>query len=176
MGWKGRWAVLLLIALCCPVTVYVMGRRLPEEFTVTVSGVVPASVDRTWELVSDTAEGPTWRTGLRHSKYLPPQNGDFCWEEMQSEIGFDLCLQEQVPPMRQVVRFSHDDKDDDTPFHGTWTWELAPIDATRTRVTITERHTQSPTIWRFIHHYLSNEDSAAKQYLKDLQVESVRQR
>ena len=177
MSWKSGWIALGLLAVCGLVTVYVMGRRLPEEYTASVTGIVPTPIDRVWELVSDTAQNANWRTGIHYLRHLDPQDGDFCWEEQQSELSIPFCLQEQKPPFRQVVRMTHAPRGEGaSSFRGTWTWELSPDGPERTRVTITERSTSTPPVWRFIGHYVAKEDSPVKQYLKDLQAESVRQR
>ena len=177
MSWKSGWIALLVLALCGLAAVYVLGRRVPEEHTVSISGIVPAPINRVWELVSDTPQNSNWRTGIHYLRHLDPQDGEFCWEEQQSELSIPLCLQEQEPPIRQVVRMTHAPKGEGpSSFRGTWTWELAPDGPGRTHVTITERATKTPPLWRFVEHYVTKEDSSVKQYLKDLQVESVRQR
>ena len=55
----------------------------------------------------------------------------FAEQSSMGEVPFEVVSQD--PPRRQVVRVI----DDDQPFGGTWTWELAP-NGSGTRVTLTE--------------------------------------
>ncbi|RXH56015.1 hypothetical protein GRAN_2872 [Granulicella sibirica] len=163
--------------MCGFAAVEVMGRRVPEERIASVTGIVPASIDRVWELVSDTPQNSNWRTGIHYLRHLDPQDGEFCWEEQQSELSIPFCIQEQQPPFRQVIRMTHAPRGEGpNPFRGIWIWDLEPDGPARTRITITEHTRKRSPVWRFIEHYVTKEDSPVKQYLKDLQAESVRQR
>jgi hypothetical protein len=75
-----------------------------------------------------------------------------------------LCVEVTEPLKTRVVRIA----DKDLPFGGTWTYELEPSGADQTKLTITERGTTGPAIWRFVGHYLIGEDSNLKKYESDL--------
>lgn len=171
MKWLRGLAGILLVLLVAVAVMYGLGRRLPVEHVAMASGLVEASQDRVWELISDTAEQPNWRTDLVG---VMPHKGDgesSCWVEATRSMEMPLCLMVEEPKVRRVVRVG----DPTLPFAGTWTYELAPV-AAGTAVTITERGRVRPALWRFVGHYVMGEDTNVKQYLKDLQVEAVRQR
>jgi uncharacterized protein YndB with AHSA1/START domain len=153
--------VILLIIFC---VAYVMGSRLPNDHTASASVVLPASQERVWTLITDVKSQPSWRSDL---KSIEPWQGDStgtCWVEVQSGMKMPLCVEVTEPLKTRVVRIA----DKDLPFGGTWTYELEPSGADQTKLTITERGTTGPAIWRFVGHYLIGEDSNLKKYESDL--------
>jgi uncharacterized protein YndB with AHSA1/START domain len=158
LGWL---SVVIVLAIC---TAIFMGSRLPVEHTASVADTIPASQQKVWGLITDPAAMPKWRTGLKAVTLLPPENGAPCWAEMQSSMVMPLCADVRVEPARQVVRIA----DPKLPFGGTWTYELEPAGESATKVTITERGTTGPAMWRFVGHYVMGEDGSIKQYLSDL--------
>ena len=68
-------------------------------------------------------------------------------------------------PTTRVVRIA----DPNLSYGGIWTYELAPIDANSTRLTITENGFTNTWLFRFVGHYIFHEDSHIKQYEADLQ-------
>jgi hypothetical protein len=171
MKWSRGVAGILMAVVAGVAVVYGMGRRLPAEHVATAAGVVGASQDKVWELITDTAQEANWRSGLLAVKPLPEQGGSPCWTEAGGGMLMPLCVMVEEPEVRRVVRVG----DASLPFGGTWTWELAPV-AGGTMVTITERATVERALWRFRGHYVMGDDTNVKQYLKDLQAEAVRRR
>jgi hypothetical protein len=143
---------------------FVMGSRVPVEHTVTDAEVIPASQEKVWSLITDTASQPNWRTGLKAVSPLPGENGATCWAEVTSGMTMPLCADVREAPVRQVVRIA----DPKLPFGGTWTYVLEPAGENATKVTITENGTTGPAMWRFVDHYILHEDGEIKQYLGDL--------
>jgi hypothetical protein len=126
--------------------------------------VIPASQEKVWSLITDTASQANWRTGLKAVSPLPSQNGATCWAEVESGMTMPLCADVREAPVRQVVRIA----DPKLPFGGTWTYVLEPVGENATKVTITENGTTGPAMWRFVDHYILHEDGEIKQYLGDL--------
>ncbi len=153
---------MVIVAAIC--VALVMGSRVPVAHTVTVSETIPASQEKVWSLITDTAAQPNWRTGLKSIHPLPSEHGATCWAEVESGMTMPLCADVREAPMRQVVRIA----DPKLPFGGTWTYVLAPMGENATQVTITENGTTGPMMWRFVDHYILHEDGEIKQYLSDL--------
>jgi hypothetical protein len=158
LGWL---SVVIVLVLC---TAMFMGSRLPVEHTASVTETIPASQQKVWGLITDPAEMPKWRTGLKAVTMLPPENGAPCWAEVQSGMTMSLCADVREEPSRQVVRIA----DPKLPFGGSWTYEVEPAGENATKVTIIEHGTTGPAMWRFVGHYVIGEDGSIKQYLNDL--------
>jgi len=158
LGWLSVViAIAFLVAL-------VLGSRVPVAHTVSVSETIPASQEKVWGLMTDTAAMPQWRTGLKAVSPLPSQNGATCWAEVTSGMTMPLCADVREAPVRQVVRIA----DSKLPFGGNWVYVLEPAGENATKVTITENGTTGPAMWRFVDHYILHEDGEIRQYLGDL--------
>jgi hypothetical protein len=158
LGWL---SVVIVVAIAAAA---VMGSRLPVEHTASVTDTVPASQQRVWQMITDVAAQPRWRTALKAVTLLAPEGNAPCWAEIQSSMTMPLCADVREEPTRQVVRIA----DPKLPFGGTWTYVLEPAGADSTKVTITEHGTTGPAMWRFVGHYFMGEDGSIKQYLSDL--------
>jgi uncharacterized protein YndB with AHSA1/START domain len=158
LGWL---SVLIVLAFLGAIFV---GSRIPAAHTVSVSDTIPASQEKVWGLITDTASMPQWRTGLKAVSALPSENGAVCWAEVTSGMTMPLCADVREAPVRQVVRIA----DPKLPFGGNWVYVLEPAGENATKVTITENGTTGPAMWRFVDHYILHEDGAIKTYLSDL--------
>ncbi len=156
--------VFVVLLLATAIVIF-MGSRLPVAHTATVSGIVPGSQERVWGLITDVERQPGWRSGLKAVEMLPAGAEGPCWTEVQTGMKMPLCVTSSEAPRRRVVRIA----DPKLPFGGDWTYELEGAGAAATKVTITERGTTGPAMWRFAGHYLMHEDGQIKQYLKDLE-------
>ena len=155
---------LIVIALAFTVML-ILGAMQPRAHTATAGVVVNAPQSVVWQRIEDTAQQPTWRTGLSAVEQLPPQNGHTCWMEVQKMGKMPLCEVLTAAPSTRIVAIA----DPKLPFGGTWTYELTAIDPTTTRISITENGTTGPLLYRFMGHYLFHEDTMIKQYEADLQ-------
>jgi hypothetical protein len=153
--------VILLVALG---VVYAMGSRLPNDHTTSASINLPASQTRVWQLITDVKAQAAWRSGLKAVEPWQGSAAEECWLEVQSGMKMPLCVEVTEPQKTRVVRIA----DKNLPFGGTWTYELEPSGPDQTKLTITERGTTGPAIWRFIGHYMMGEDSQIKTYESDL--------
>jgi hypothetical protein len=143
----------------------VLGGMLPRAHTATASVIVSAPQAVVWQRIEDVASQPTWRTGLNAVQMLPSRNGHPCWLEIQKYGKMPLCEELAAPPATRVVQIA----DPNLSFGGIWTFELSPVDAQSTHVSITENGTTGPWLWRFAGHYIFQEDTMIKQYEADLQ-------
>jgi hypothetical protein len=145
--------------------VLVMGALQPRNHTASATVVVNAPQAVVWQRIENVQTQPTWRSGLSAVQILPPQDGFTCWQETSSFGKMPLCEALVNPPSTRVVRIA----DPNLPYGGLWTYELAPVDANSTRVTITENGFTNPWFFRFVGHYIFHEDTQIKQYEADLQ-------
>ncbi len=157
--------VLLLLVAVCVVVVLVMGSRLPREHRASASAVIAAPQARVWQIIEDINAQPSWRPGLIAVEALPADNGHRCWTEVQKHMRMPLCEVLAAAPTTRIVHIA----DPNLAFGGDWVYELQPIDANSTRLTITENGTTGPVIWRFAGHYIFHEDTTIKQYESALQ-------
>ncbi len=152
-------------------TVWVLGSRVPLEHVATASGVVSAGQDRVWEIVTDVPTQAGWRKGISSTRRIEPISPN-CWTEARSSVAVALCEVEMTPRKRMVLRIV----EPTAGFGGDWTYELAPVDEGRTRITITERTVIRSALFRFVGRYVMRGDTAVQQYVEDLQAEAVRVR
>lgn len=177
MNWLRNLVGLALVSAAAFGLMYWMGSRVPVEHRAIASEVIEASQDRVWELVSDTATHPTWRTGLVsvkpiEQKDLEGPEDNRCWVEWHRSLKLTFCLVEEQPKSRRVVRIAGKNAG----FSGTWTYALRPVTAHTTEITITEDGTVRPPLWRFLGYYFMGEDTNVKIFLRDLQAEAIRKR
>jgi uncharacterized protein YndB with AHSA1/START domain len=154
--------IVLLIAVC---VVYLVGARLPVDHTASATVDLPAPPEKVWKLLVDVKSQPSWRTGLKSVEpWQDPSSTQECWVEVQSGVKMPLCVEVTEPLKTRVVRIA----DKNLPFGGTWTYELEAVGQDQSKLTITERGTTGPAIWRFVGHYVMGDDSSIKTYESDL--------
>jgi len=170
MTWmRGLIGLGLLGVIALTVMIW-MGRRVPVAHRAVASGRVEASQDVVWELMDQPATYPQWRTWLYKTSKQPGEND--CWIESYRQGDVMLCTVEETPKVRKVLRmaekFGH--------FSGTWTYTLEPLGEHATKVTVMEDDLVHSSLQRFIGYYLVGEQTHAKQFVADLQVEAVHRR
>jgi hypothetical protein len=170
MSWMRGLGGLAVVPAIAFGVVYWMGLRLPVEHRAVASGRVEATQDRVWALVDEPATHPAWRKGIL--KVAMQQGDGRCWIESYRPMELTLCVVDEVPKVRKVVRIGGTD----TRFGGTWTYELRPLGPDATVVTVTEDGFVHRPLWRFMGRYVMGEQTSAKQFVADLQAEAVRKR
>ena len=156
---------LLLLILCAVGVMLVMGSMLPHAHSASASIDVAAPQARVWLLIENNSTQPAWRTGLLSVEPMPDQNGHPCWIEVQKHMRMSLCEDLAAPPSTRIVRIA----DPSLPFGGDWVYQLQPIDANSSRLTITENGTTGPAFYRFVGHYIMHENASIKQFEADVQ-------
>jgi uncharacterized protein YndB with AHSA1/START domain len=156
--------VLIVIALAFTVML-VMGGMQPRAHTASVATDINAPIAVVWQRIEDTAQQPSWRTGLSAVQPMPAQNGHICWMEIQKMGKMPLCEVLTAAPNTRIVAIA----DPNLPYGGTWTYQLTETSPTTTHIAITENGTTGPWFFRFVGHYIFHEDTMIKQYEADLQ-------
>jgi len=145
-----RWVVGIVGALVVIVlVVVVIGYLLPQSHVASMSARYAAPPDTVWATLTDVQAFPQWRPALSRVEVLPDENGRPGWREHGKDDVITYRVVESDRPRRLVTRIA----DDNLPFGGTWTYELAPAGA-GTRLTITERGEVYNPIFRFVSRFI----------------------
>lgn len=132
--------VVLLIAI-----VVAVGAMLPKSHVAARSARYAASPDALWASLTEPASFPQWRDGVTRVELLPDDAGQRGWREYTKHDAVAYRVLESQAPRRFVARIA----DENLPYGGTWTYELAPAN-TGTRLTITERGEIYNPVFRFV--------------------------
>jgi hypothetical protein len=117
------------------------------------------------QVVFDTISDPNgWRTGVHRIESVYPINGRERWKEIdKDENGVTYELVESTRPLRRVTRIV----DENLPYSGTWTLEIAPAPGGST-LSITERGEVKNPIFRFVSRFVMGHHRTIDTYLRDL--------
>jgi uncharacterized protein YndB with AHSA1/START domain len=124
---------LLAAPLVLALLVVAAGLFLPREHRVTRVLHLKAAPEAVWQVVSDHAQDPRWRSDVAEVVRLADREGQPVWEDRfrnGQRIAYRTLA--SAPP-RQLVRRIVDQER----FGGTWTYDLTPEGA-GTRLAITE--------------------------------------
>jgi uncharacterized protein YndB with AHSA1/START domain len=145
-----RWVLGIVGILVVVVLVVVaIGYTLPKAHVASVSARYAAPPEALWATLTDVAAFPQWRNDLRRVELLPDENGQRGWREHGKNDVITYRVVTSDPPRRLVTRIA----DENLPYGGTWTYELAPADA-GTRLTITERGEVYNPVFRFVSRFI----------------------
>jgi uncharacterized protein YndB with AHSA1/START domain len=151
----------LLVALV--VIVCVVGYLLPKSHVASVSAHFAAPPDSIWTSLTDVNAFPTWRPAVSRVELLPDENGQRGWRELGQHDAVTYRVVESVAPRRLVTRIA----DQNLPYGGTWTYELAPA-GSGTRLTITEHGEVYNPIFRFVSRFVLGHTSTMDGVLRAL--------
>jgi uncharacterized protein YndB with AHSA1/START domain len=150
--------ILALIAL-----VLVVGWTLPVRHQVSREATYAAAPDSLFATLVRVAAFPTWRSGIRRIEVLPAVAGHRSFREVGKDGALTYVVDEEVPPRRLVTRIA----DQNLPFGGRWTYELAPSGA-GTTLRITEDGEVYNPVYRFVSRFVLGHATTINQFLKDL--------
>jgi len=173
----GRIVLILILAvLVAGVIAYADGASLPINHSVSVAGVVPASPDKVFALISDVAGGAAWRSAVKSVTMLTPGDGpngkqDHWVEHLgHGQTMTFLAVRSEAPTRRDVQL-----DDPNASYGGTWTYELSPgPSAGTTSLRITETGFIKPPIYRFMMAHVFGPTSNLDQYMADIKAAAGR--
>ena len=164
-----KWVVRLVVAFVGLVAVVLsVGLLLPEKHRASESARFQVGTEQLWNVVTNFAAYPTWRTGVSAVERLPDMNGHAVWKEIDSHNeGIPYETVESVPHKRLVRRIA----DPTLPFGGTWTFDFqaAPEGA---MLTITEDGEVYNPVFRFVSRFIFGHTKNIHGYLSDLQTKA----
>ncbi len=162
----------VVILLIVGVAVYVDGANLPINHTVSVTGVVPASQDKVFSLITKVANGADWRPAVKSVTVLQQEQGRDHWVEHLDHGQFMtfLAVRTEAPTRRDVQL-----DEPKASYGGTWTYELTPgPSATSTTLRITESGFVKPPLYRFVMAHVFGPTHNLDQYMKDIQTAAAK--
>lgn len=92
----GIIGVLIAIVVLAGIIAVVVGHRLPEQHTATVTREIPAPLVRVAARVRDTAAQPTWRSGLSRIEITDGTQGAVRYVEYGSNGEIPFVFREVV--------------------------------------------------------------------------------
>ncbi len=158
-----RWLITVgaVFAALFGVAVFV-GRSVPVEHSVTVTGVFPVGVETLWTAATDYRGYPLWRSGIDEVERLPDMDGAVAWEERGSAGQITMMIEESSPPHRFVARVV-----DEEDFGGTWTFVMEEVEA-GSRLSLTEDGEVYNPFFRFMSHYVLGYEGALETFMEEL--------
>lgn len=166
----GIVGALLAIVVVTGIIAVLVGRRLPERHTATVTRDIPAPLARVASIVRDIEAQPSWRTGVKRIVVSERPAGALRYVEHGSNGEIPFVFREVVPDreFKSVI------DTDALPFGGEWTFTLTPLDSTRTQVTIREDGVVRSALFRFVSTYLMGHTRTIDGYLDNLAAAAPR--
>ena len=159
-----RWVLGIVGVLVAVVLlVVVVGYLLPTSHVASMSAQYAASPDSIWVSLTDVAAFPQWRRDVQRVEILADENGQRGWREHANGDVITYRIVEADPPRRLVSRIA----DENLPFGGTWTYQLAP-DGSGTRLTITENGEVYNPIFRFVSRFIIGHTATMEGVLRAL--------
>ncbi|MFN0099309.1 MAG: SRPBCC domain-containing protein [Gemmatimonadaceae bacterium] len=155
---------LVAILVVAGIIVVLVGRRLPERHTASVTREIPAPLVRVASLVRDVEAHPSWRTGLTRVEIMDRPEGAVRYVEHGSNGEIPFVFRELVPDreFKSVI------DTEALAFGGEWSFTLVELDSARTRITIREDGVVRSALFRFVSTYLMGHTSTIEAYLDDL--------
>lgn len=154
--------VLGLVVLCAALALvlYVAGGRMPREHRTQRSVTLHASRAAVWSALTDYSAMPRWWPAVKKVRTERLPNGaELTWntDSHGQEIPFrTLESRANEKLVRQIAQ-------DDLPFGGTWTFELAD-DPAGTKLTLTENGYINPPIFRAMARWFIGLDATMKDF------------
>lgn len=159
-----RWALWIAGGIAVLIlAVALVGLMLPRDHVASRSTTLKASPEAVWAALTDTKAFPAWRDDVKSVEALPSVNGKRAWKETGKSGSISYVAEEERPPSRLVARITNDD----LPFGGAWTYDLAPS-GTGTRLTITEKGWVSNPIFRFVSRFVIGQTATMDSFLRAL--------
>ena len=158
----GLTAVLALAVL----VLYVAGSRLPREHHSQVTLILRANRATVWTALTDYAAMPRWWPAVKAVRMEKLPDGTeltFNLDRHGEEIPFRTV---EVRPNEKLVRMIANDQ---LPFGGTWTYELADGEGGGTRLTLTEDGFVNPPVFRAMAKWFFGLDMTQRDYLAHLE-------
>jgi uncharacterized protein YndB with AHSA1/START domain len=142
-----------------------VGVLLPKSHRASVTKTFGCSADLVWNIITDFAQAPKWRSDIRAVEQLPLRGGNTMWKET-SRSGDSITYEtvELVPKKRMVRRIA----DDTLPFGGTWTTELTAAENGGTVVQIVEDGVVYNPVFRFVSKFILGHKRSMENYLRSL--------
>jgi hypothetical protein len=150
--------------LAIGVMMTIVGAMLPRSHVASRSAVFRRPAGELFAAARDFGSQPSWRRGLLGVDLLPAEDGQARFRERSARRSVTYRVIDDHPPSRLAVEID----DTDLPFGGTWTFEFVDAKSGGSILTVTERGTIRPPLFRFIARFVVGYTTSIDQYLLDL--------
>lgn len=170
MGTFWFWAVLIAGVVIGPIVLMVaIGALLPKAHTAESSRKLNATPEQVWEAITNYAQVPAWRAGLKSVDALPEHTTSdgktyAAWKEQGKHGPMPFYVESSDPPRQYVTRII----DKGMPFGGSWTYTLETTEY-GTRLNIREDGVVYNPFFRFMSRYFFGHHATMNAYLDDLE-------
>lgn len=159
------WILLALAVLLASVALLAsVGALLPVAHAAARRIRLQQPAEAVFALIADPAAGPRWRQDLKSVALLPPRDGRRCHRELSRFGPMDLLIEREDPPRELVQRIVTEG----SPFGGTWTFRLSPLEGGGTELTITENGLVHNVFFRALSRLWFGHTATIDGYLKAL--------
>lgn len=159
---KWLW-ISLLVLLGLAVLLALAGALSPATHAAARRVRLPLPPAAVWSVLVDTAAMPQWRKELKSVTPLAARDGHRCWREVSGFGPIDLCAESEEPGRRLVLRIVTEN----SPFGGTWTFELAP-DGDGTQIALTENGEIHNVVFRALARFVFGHAGTIEGWLRAL--------
>jgi len=159
------WVLVAIIAVVgLAVFAVIVGLFLPPEHVASRTLRVERPPEVIWQVITDYADQPIWRSELSAIERLPDRQGHQVWRERhQQGRPITLEIAETIRPRRLVTRIA----DEGGPFSGRWEFDITPA-GSGSQVTITEFGRLPNPFFRFVSRFIIGQTAFIEQYLSGL--------
>lgn len=160
---KWVWITLAVLAALV-VLVVVVGALLPVDHAAARRIRLKQSAATVFAAITDVAAFPQWRKDLKSVELLPPRDGKRCYREVSGFGPMDLLVEHEEPGKQLITRIVTAG----SPFGGTWTFRITPIDGGGTELAITENGEVYNVIFRALSRFVFGHTATIDGYLQAL--------
>ena len=112
-----KWALIaggVIVSLI--VLVVIIGALLPRDHVATVSARIAATPDAVWDMITDVASHPSWRSDVQRVEALPSTTTGASWREHSKNGALTMVVDRADAPRHLITRIA----DKGLPFGGQW--------------------------------------------------------
>jgi hypothetical protein len=155
-----KWILIIVgIIICLIAVIYLIGSLLPVKHSASAQDVIPATVDKVWDRITDVSKFKNWRNGVDKIEVI----NDVEWIEISGGDKTPMKSIERTANMRLVTVINSKD----LPFGGEWVYSLQPK-GDSTLLIITENGEVYNPIFRFVSRFIIGHNATKKKYMLDL--------
>lgn len=148
--------VILASTAALAIILFIIGSMRPKSHVASITVKLAKPDSDVFAVISNVEAQPQWAPDIRSVERLPDNAGRPSFRENYGGFKATTVVSESSPP-RKFVK----DILPTGPFHGSWTWELAP-EGGGTRLTITERGTVDHALMRALMMFNDNRSTMRK--------------
>jgi len=152
---------------------FALGATMPEDHVVSITGTVNAPPAKVFAVITDVANGPSWRHGIKSVQVLPKDNFRDAWTETLNtgQTMKFVALTTAAPGPSGKGDRNVETKNDPT-FGGSWDYNITPGPTPgTTTLKITETGYVKSPVYRFLMQYVYGPTKNLDQYMSDLQAQ-----